>query len=268
MAAEGQSLFGSPAPPPAAPERPGRAPESDRSRDGPAMPAGGWSILIEAFAGPQAEQSAREGVTRVRTTLGLDGAYTEKRGDAWVLAYGHYAGPSDPEALRDLARIKAIEYRGGRPLAGAYLSPEVLEGTRPEFDLRNVKAARGEWATYTLQIAVYGLEGAARPKAEDMGQVRRSAEQAVVDLRRQGEEAFYYHGPNRSMVTLGVFEAEDVDAETGEESPRIRALRDRYPYNLLNGKGIKEFHKGVGPDGKPTMVERMQPSRIVMIPGS
>lgn len=273
LAAEGESLFGSPAPAPSraapdpAPRGTAPAPRGSASGDR-AAPTGRWAILLEAFAGPQAEQSAREGVTRVRSTLGLDGAYAEQRGGTWVLAYGHYAGASDPRALQDLARIKAIEYRGGRPLAGAYLTADILEGSLPEFDLRNVRAARGEWAMYTLQVAVYGLEGTDRPKAEDMAQVRQKAEEAVVDLRRQGEEAFYYHGPNRSMVTIGVFEAEDVDQETAQESARIRQLRDRYPYNLLNGRGIKEFHRGTGAGGKPATVERMQPSRIVVIPES
>ncbi|MCC6659778.1 MAG: hypothetical protein IT437_02710 [Phycisphaerales bacterium] len=268
MTAEGQSLFGTPAPAaPTGPVESAAAAKGD-SRGSPSDAAGGWSILIEAFAGPQAEASAREAVTRAQSTLGLDGAYPEKRGETWVLAYGHYTGPADPKAARDLARIKSTEYRGLRPLAGAYLSPEVLEGTLPEFDLRNVKKSRGRWAMYTLQIAAYGVEGAGRVKPEDMEQARAKAEEAVVDLRRQGEEAFYYHGPNRSSVTIGVFEADDVDAETHQESPRIRQLRERYPYNLFNGKGIKEFHRGIGPDGKDVVVERMSPSRIVMIPES
>jgi hypothetical protein len=254
MAQEGRKLFGTTRESSAAKANPAHAGDDS------------WSIVIEVFSGPNAEQSAREGLARLRSQVGLADARAEHRGQNWVLAYGRYPASNDPKAAADLERVKSFEYRDGRPFAGAYLSAPQLEGTVPEYDLRNAKALNGDWVVYTLQVGVYALEGAKTVTAGQMQEVRQKAEEAALGLRQQGEQAFYYHGPNRSMVTLGLFEAQDVDAELGTESERVTMLRKRQPLNLLNGRGIKEFHRGVGPDGRPTNIERMQPSRIVMIP--
>ena len=81
----------------------------------------------------------------------------------------------------------------------------------PDFDLATVKARRGtKKPLYTLQIAVYGRPDNTDATKEDLAQFRKSAEEAVVQLRREGEQAYYYHGPNRSMVTVGIFSEDDA----------------------------------------------------------
>lgn len=85
---------------------------------------------------------------------------------------------------------------------------------------------------YTLQIGFYD---------QDYGpDFRQAAEQAVSALRLQGEEAYYYHGPHRSMVTLGLFtDAHFVQrGPVSAYGPEIEAIQKKYPYNLANGRTL------------------------------
>jgi len=54
-------------------------------------------------------------------------------------------------------------------------------------------------------------------------------------IRDRGETAFYSHGPQTSLITVGIFGEQDFEPSTGWMSPRLRALRQRFPNTLLNG---------------------------------
>ncbi len=213
-----------------------------------------------------------EALQKVQTKGGLPGAYLDPRGKALVIAYGHYRGPDDPEAQHDLTRVRDISVDDAKPFADAYLSPppgDALKGSIPDYDLRNARTQYGpKRAKYTLQVAVYGESDprAPLPSARDIKEIRAAAEQAAITLRREGELAFYYHGPVRSTVTIGMFSEKDIDTkQPGGECQPLRQLRARQPYNLLNGKAIREFLKGnVDKDGKPR--EKLQESRLVAVP--
>jgi len=86
----------------------------------------------------------------------------------------------------------------------------------------------------------------------------------VRELRAEGDQAFYYHAPYRSMVTVGVFGESDFDATTTPpiESRRLRQTREKFPHNLLNGKGIRETIT----NSAGQRVTRLQPSSLVAIP--
>ena len=66
------------------------------------------------------------------------------------------------------------------------------------------------------------------------------------------------------MVTVGVFGVNDFDASTmpAIESSRLKALREKYPYNYLNGKGIRETIS----TASGQRITRLQPSSLVGIP--
>ncbi|HYE60840.1 MAG TPA: hypothetical protein VD997_02495 [Phycisphaerales bacterium] len=198
-----------------------------------------WSIVIVAASGEQANELAATALQKVRTVGGLPQAYTEQRGKSVVVAYGRYSGPDDPQAGRDLERIQGIEVDGERPFRGAVMVPppfEALEGSIPEYNLSSVKKARGKDALYTLQIAMYTRLNVNHPKPEELAEFRKNAEQAVNNLRREGEEAFYYHGQRGSMVTVGVFGPKDHDVtKPGRESFALSEARRKYPFNLVNG---------------------------------
>jgi len=133
--------------------------------------------------------------------------------------------------------------------AAASETPQATAG-RNHDDPLNLRRYPG---MYSLQIAVYD---------KDYGpNFRDAAEQAARTLRKQGQEAYYYHGPNRSMVTLGLFDYDTAfDSVPGRQdtySQRVRALQEKYPHNLLNGRTIIEKSPG-----KP---DSIQPSFLVRV---
>lgn len=240
--------------------RPGATPQA------PGKVTSEWSIVIVAARGEDAKPAAEAAAEKVRTKGGLPDAYAEQRGDAWVVAYGHYPNFDDAAAQRDLERIKGMKIDGSQPFAGAVLSPPLVAhvaGSLPQYDLANVKAAQGRRAAYSLQVGVYDAGGQGRQASpEDVKVAREAAEQAALELRREGEEAYYYHGPWRSVVTIGVFPESDLDTSKGGapiQSQRIKDLQVRFPYNLVNGQGLMVRHEG---DAKG----RLQPSFLVAIP--
>jgi hypothetical protein len=214
------------------------------------------------------DRLSAEALQRFQTKGGLPEAYVERRGRGAVIAYGKYASPESSEAQADLKRVRATNVDGSFPFADAFLAPppgEALHGTDPQLDLRNARKNHGgKRAAYTLQIGVYARPDRQTPSASELREFRQAAEKAASQLRQDGELAFYFHGPNSSSVTVGVFSAADIDAKapTGT-SQALRDAKTLHPYNLLNGKGINE-KAGVSPDGKT--VYRLQPSMVVGVP--
>ena len=232
-----------------------------------ADPAGrrdAWSIVLAAFSGEDQQRDA-ELVLAAVGDIGLAGANLETRRDNTVLTFGAYEDPDDPEAARDLRRIRQITLDGRTPFAGAFLAPPTAEagtGRTPEYDLRYAKALHNPGALDTPEIAVYARADRRRPRRDGLEQFRAAAEEAVRSLRAEGEPAFFYHGPNRSSVTLGLFNGDDHDPETPQfESTRLRMSRDRHPTLLLNGAGLRETVRTSS--GTAT---RLKPTYLVGVP--
>jgi len=262
---------------PPASERQVLAPSRTSTPTTPSSVDASWSIVIAGVVAEDNPPGTRravglEALQKVQTKGGLSEAYLDPRGGALVIAYGHYAAPSDPEAQRDLERVREIVVDGAKPFADAYLSPppgDAYKGSIAEYDLRNAGSQFGaKRAKYTLQVGIYGQQDsrAPLPSARELAEIRAAAELAATTLRREGELAFYYHGPVRSTVTVGLFSDQDIDArQPGGECQALRDLRRRQPYNLLNGQGIKEILRAqVDAKGRP--MERMQPSQLVAVP--
>lgn len=202
-------------------------------------------------------------LTRVQREGGLPEAYLQKRDKSTLICVGRFADPDQPEAHDALKRVKQIEVSGKRPYIVSYLAPPhatTLQGRLPQYNLLRVHEQFGDSVQYTLQIAAYGRQDLQKPTEADLAEARKAAEQAVVQLRQDGEQAFYYHGPRLSMVTVGLFDSTDYDPQLpSARSQRLIAAQKRHPNNLYNGAGIKEKTKGV-------QGERLQSSRLVAIP--
>jgi len=248
---EGETLFGS---------------DALGGADGatPAAPWATWSIVLGVYE-PAARARAQESLDWIRSVGGLTEARLERRGTGLVVAYGVYDGADDPKAQSDLARLRGTVVDGTRPYAGAMLAPPILEptttGRNSEWDLAGVSTSHGPDALYTLQIGIYGRADGRAASAQDLAEFRASAERAVAEMRARGEEAFYYHGRERSTVTVGVFGQVDFDpiGMPGFQSPALRRAWEAYPHNLFNGQAIRETVPGVAES-------RLQPSRMVEIP--
>jgi len=211
-----------------------------------------WAILLRAFSGSGAMDRAAAAAEGFRASAGLESARAVARANGAVVIYGGYDSPEDRDAQRDLERLKTMEVQGSRPFVSAFLAPQggPDPGRMPELNLAEARERHGQGAKYTLQIAVYESDRASEAK--------RAAEEAAAQLRRDGEMAFYYHGPTKSMVTVGLFGDRDYDPGTDRRSERLRALERKFPHNLLNGRTIIERRIGG---------ERVQPSALVMVPG-
>jgi hypothetical protein len=255
---EGEQLFG---------------PGNKKAADPGSPSAAVWSVIIEGFRGETQDEGARKALDKVRTQTDLKDAYMEKRGAATVVAYGRFAEGESKEARAALAKVRNTEVIiagiKSKPFADSFLAPPAeIPGTMPEYDLRQVKKRHGDWVLYTLQIGVYTRQDRP-PTAADLAEFRRTAELAVTKLRHEGEQAFYYHGPTMSMVTIGLFGEEDFKPdEPGNESPVLAALRKRHPLNMFNGQGVKESVTVADQTGKQVKSTRMQASALVAVPKS
>jgi hypothetical protein len=233
----------------------------------------GWVIAVAMFPSDQ-EAAARRSLQIARESAKLASATLVRRRLGWVVAYGSYDSPDDPDAQRDLGMIKSKQVEGQKPfVAAALLPPEArgVAGTIAELDLRKARAVFGEQAKYTLQVGAYARGDAQPASADELSQFRALAEQAAQELRRQGETAFYYHGPRMSLVTVGVFSDEDMAGvdrdDAGGQTPRpesvaLQEARRKFPHALLNGKGVTVRSRGASADAVP----RPAPTELVRIP--
>ena len=212
----------------------------------------GWSIFLRSFSGPDAQTRASQFADALATQWGLSEAFAESRESGSTVLYGHYEEMSSAQAQNDLASIRSMGDGANKLFPAAFLLHRQGsgEGRYPEIALRSAREEFGNSTLFTLQIGVYD--------SSDRTESMRAAEDAALALRQQGEQAFYHHGPSRSMVTIGVFSLRDFDPQTGRTSKRLDALREKYPHNLFNGMGLRE-HTVTGSS-------RIQPSGLVMIP--
>ncbi|GJQ29010.1 MAG: hypothetical protein HBSAPP03_08940 [Phycisphaerae bacterium] len=224
---------------------------------------GGWKLLLAVAAAGADDIATMQLVGTVRMQTGLHAARLEKQGKVLAVTYGSYASATDESALAELRRIRTLEIDGRMPYAGAMLIPPAFEGSAVvggEMDLATLKKRVGKRAAFTLQIAAYERADGKDALPEDLAEIRKAAEEAARRLRQDGDEAFYYHGPRRSMVTVGVFSEKEYDTtRPGRESPLLKLLREKYPFNLVNGAPIR-VRTRANPEGV------VQPSFVVAVP--
>ncbi len=235
---------------------PGGAPQkADRTRDVSADIAAktGWAILIETFEGNTRYRKAGELIRKLTNRNAVTDLWLQENDGRTKVYRGRYDSLTDLEAQKALLQTRAIEDNGERPYENVELV-SLGDGNRAVATSGDLRAYTGQ-GFYTLQIGFYDA---------DFGpDFRDAAEQAATVIRNEGYRAFYYHGPNRSLVTVELF----TDADFDQDGPvrvygaRMLALQDKYKFNLCNGNSILESFR----DGKKTE-KREQPSFIVRVP--
>lgn len=224
-----------------------------------------WSVTVATV--PSGRVDHAKSILQTVRDAGLTGAYIAVRDERPVVAFGRYADPADADAQAGLRAVRQTMIGDMSPFASAMLAPPVQIRTGSGTDEANLRTVRERFgksrAAYTLQIGVYGRGDLGKPTAEELALFQREAEKAVRQLRAQGDEAFYYHGPNMSMLTVGILSETDHDGSTQPpiESMRLRELRRKFPNNLLNGEGIRETVRT-----ETGTAQRLQASRLVAIP--
>lgn len=218
----------------------------------------GYGIILAKFEGDNREDQARLLMQRLRREANLSDVRMLDQGSEVLVYRGPYDDPSTDTTRQHVESTRAIVLDGRRPFATAGMSPlwAVTTGapTSP-LDLRHFPGS------YTLQVAYF--DDAIGPE------FRKAAESAAAAMRKEGAEAYFYHGPLRSLVTVGIFGENDVIREVVKDesgvnhfsfsySPRVREMRDRYPWNKPNGQ-----EKSTNPDGTPGPRQR---SSLVRVP--
>lgn len=214
----------------------------------------GWSIVLESHSGPDAMARAQARLAPVGNDAGRSDVHVRATARGAAIVAGAYRSPDSPEARADLAMVRERVVGDRRPYSQAFFAPPrdaIDPGLVPEVNLLTARQVFGKEKEYTLQIGFY--------QSKKPEEAKRAAEQAAVQLRRDGELAFYFHGPTMSLVTVGVFSDADFDAGLRPKTAAILALQERYPLNLHNGQ-FPVIEK------RPGAPEMKQPSQLVKIP--
>jgi hypothetical protein len=238
--------------------------KSGRPTDG-STPPGPLSPSAEAKAqaARAREMLSQQAPLKGGAIPGAGSLTVQERGRSAVVAVGAFSDPTSPQAEAALKAVRELTIDGKQPFAAAFLAPPgslANVGRRPELNLLSARQQFGDQARFTLQVGAYGRDDIAdrQPTEAELKDVRKAAEDAAAALRAEGELAFYYHGPRRSMVTIGVFTDADAQSVNSPNRAELNALRKRFPNNLYNGQGIRER---VG-----NSVPRLQRSQLVEIP--
>lgn len=213
------------------------APAEDSRRGAAAH--GTWTIPLDRFTGNDRQGEAQSLVRQLRASElwveDVDGVATVYR--------GRYHDPSSDEARIALQKTRRIELDGERPFNDARLTHLSSDGRGRASDPHDLRQYVGY---YTLQIGYYDA---------DFGKdFRDAAEEAVEALRADEHEAYYYHGPHRSLVAVGLFQYPEAFITaanpTGSKrstvdaySPRVRELQKAFPHNLGNGRTLIDYNK-------------------------
>jgi len=199
----------------------------------------GYAVKLAEFEGKDRHQQAFDYVTDLREQTQLTDLWVADQGEgSAVLFTGRFRRSSDLDARLALKQAREVRMDGKKPFAGASLvaiaGASNTVGGSP-IDPHDLRQFTGY---YSLQIGYYDADFPTGRTA--------AAEEAVRVLRKDGAEAYYYHGPHRSLVCIGLFTDEDFQWIDGVMAygDRIRALQAQYPHNLGNGRTLIEHRDG------------------------
>ncbi|MBI4718516.1 MAG: hypothetical protein HY763_11970 [Planctomycetes bacterium] len=229
-----------------------------------------WTILCLEMQGPQRMDHITQVAETLKQTPGVRARDVFVRDEAEGVArlyYGTYYRRTDPKTgKRNTPRqltedLRLIKELGSGP--GEYYFLRALTVRMPTPDAGN-PAWRLDRAdgVYSLQVAVF-------EPTDEFWEYKQAAAEYCAMLRERGFEAYYYHTPAASMVTVGLFGADAVIEQPGKlpsYSPQVLALQqsdELMKYNRLNGA----VYRGQVYTSDAEKGERMPvPSRLVHIP--
>ncbi|MFP4144980.1 MAG: hypothetical protein ACOCTI_07115 [Phycisphaeraceae bacterium] len=217
--------------------------EQKRSVDA-ALPAASeqmWAIHLASFDGKDRGEKATTFVRRLREECGADG-WVREIGEEVHVYRGPFMQRRSDTARAALRETRSLSVPGFGRLRDAEMTavPDTETEAESPWDLSNYHNL------YTLQIGFYD--------DNYQGSRWKAAEEAVRVLREEGHEAYFYHGPVRSMVTIGLFDYDeshdpqpapyDPQVRIDGPSETIRQLQEEFPYNLANGRTMIQKKNG------------------------
>ena len=203
------------------------------------------TVLLVEYKGPEAAASAQR-LVRELSAQGLPDVFTVNGHEHASVCVGRYGSWKDDDADRMLKRVRVIrDPQGQYPFAGVLLVPV------PEPLPKNPWPLEEADGLFTLHVGSWEAPG------------RVAAAQRYADsLRSRGYEAYAYHGPRLSMVTLGAFGMGIFDdpGKVGRPNvkpkildPKVLALIKTFPRMRL--------------EGQETPPEAHVPTQLVKVPG-
>lgn len=225
---------------------------------------GGFSIQLYRFVGPDHVQQATKARDAGEKLARWSDLFIVRDKTSSTVYRGRYSSRS--AALRELGPCQRWRTPANNvPFQFAYVVPYPgADPGNPQWDLKEVKG------DYTVLVEVYFND-----KRTKMRNRKRIASQRCEELRARGEQAYYYHGPANSLVTIGLFDdsavkvrREGMKGGTKEVieivSKEMVGVLKRRPYLYRNGKRTEIGVANIM-TGKSQWIDR--PSYPVRLPG-
>lgn len=209
----------------------------------------GWGVFLAAFEGDDAAKRADRLLQQLQKDHHLFDAWIWRRNaERYEVYRGQYIDPGSYEAVNALRQVHLLETAEGQRFPRA----ELVMLSTPD-DERSLMDLSQHVGMLSLQVGVYDEQ-----MDEDY---MEAAELAAAELRAQGYPAYFYHGANLSMVTVGLFDQQRAFTQRGEQtvySPQVREVQEAFPYNLLNGRTVIENRNGHRVE-QPSFLVRVDP---------
>lgn len=183
-----------------------------------ATPDAKYTIICTRYTGAGHVQQARLAKDNLVRATGRREFYVVHEENQSTLYFGYYkqieraVDPAEAQrAEQDLLFLRSLQDAAGNKLFPGCLKealPIADPNGPPEYDLARLdhdKAPDDPTRRY-WSIAIAGYTVDAVGQGEDAGKNRKQlAVESVIAARKQGIEAYYYHGPNVSTVCIGAW---------------------------------------------------------------
>ena len=186
-----------------------------------AIPSGAkYTIMCRAFPGTGSAAMATTSKDNLVRATGRRNFYVVHEENQSTLYYGYYKEYQravDPKeaatADADLAYLKNLADDQGVPLfaRSMFVPLPAADPVAPvEYDLARLDADKPKddpnRKYWSIAIAAFTADAVPDPSGPDAGKNRKQiAVECVMAARKQGVEAYYYHGPSISMVCIGAW---------------------------------------------------------------
>lgn len=211
-------------------------------------PGEGWAILLQTFEGSNRDKQASRLIDRLTLEVGMPDLWKADAKGKTNVYRGRYPDENSRAAKQDLRQTRLILFDGKR----SFEHVDLVNLSTGQASLRDGGAfdLRRYPGRFTLQIGYYD---------EMFPEFRKAAEKAAAELRAQGEEAYFYHGPTISLITIGLFDDSDLAQVDGKVAygPRIKEIQKRFPHNLGNGLTIVEKIRGKKVREQPSVLVKV-----------
>lgn len=195
----------------------------------------GYAIELGKYSGAQAFHGVHGMMQTARQDAGLANLWyaTNANGDVTVYM-GRFKDDDSEQAKAALRQARQAKVNGSAIFEQSKIVKLTTARSGEVLDPRDLRTLTGK-GLFTLQIGYYD--------AKYGPDFRRAAETAVDILRDQGEKAFYYHGPHRSMVLINAWnrdQAFTLNGQVDRYSNTVKLAQEKYPYNVPNGRAFTD----------------------------